>query len=101
MHFLVETKMEQDKITQKDIENIKYLSQQYQKSIEEKPQPQFTLTAEEVEIVQNLVAQGYLDMQYLIKMYKDDRLYVKIMKDKSIMLDNLLTRIKKWQSEKQ
>lgn len=42
-----------NKITQKDIENAIYLSEQYQKSIEENPQPLFTLTEEEVEIVKH------------------------------------------------
>lgn len=41
--------MKQDKITPKDIENIMYLSEQYQKSVEDTLQPLFTLTAEEVE----------------------------------------------------
>lgn len=62
-------------------------------------QPHFTLTPEEVEIVQNIVAKEYLDMQYLIKTYKNDKLYVNIMRDKVTILDNLLDRINEWQDE--
>lgn len=60
----------------------------------------FTLSPEEVEIVNDIVAKVYLDMQYLIKTYKNDKLYVKAMRGKATILDNLLTRIKHWQDEK-
>lgn len=62
--------------------------------------PLFTLTAEEVELLDNIVAKEYLDIQYLIKTYENDKLYVNIMRDKASILDNLLTRIKHWKDEK-
>ena len=61
--------------------------------------PLFTLTAEEVDIVENIVAKEYLDMQYLIKTYENDKVYVNITRDKATILDNLLTRLKQYQDE--
>lgn len=59
----------------------------------------FELTAEEVEMVENIVAKELLDIQYLIKVYNNDKLYVGVMREKATIFDNLLNRIKEWQDE--
>ena len=88
----------ENKITQKDIENAIYLSQQYQKSIEEKPQPLFTLTAEEVERFERLLRldydihqDGLLDLSDV-----ENREYHRAEKQEDV---KILTRIKQWQDE--
>lgn len=90
-----------NKITQKDIENAIYLSEQYQKSIEEKPQPLFTLTAEETDRFVVLLNKDYYQCQDLLIKNCDileesdkTRLRDEMRKDAEI-----LNRIYKWQDD--